>query len=299
MARLADGGRSPNIPAAPPRPKLPVTPPRKPPVEARKKPKPRPAQAPPLPFLPRLLPRLERKLPTRLKTTPKPKPPRPTSPPKPKLPAPPKRPAPRAPETPLLPPDFPRPGPRRPGRCTAISRIGTVSVAPELIYGALVRYGVEPADAIVLTAIARVESGWKLDSLRREEDCTVSYGLFQVNSVHGIPGQELMSLEGNVRAAVTVFRAQGYDAWRTTWRSGAWREWVPVVEEAVRTRYLPSALPPKPERQESPLSPSRAFAFPEALEDAWRLFGRAWTKDVPFAAKQVQEYAQKIGRLRR
>lgn len=93
-------------------------------------------------------------------------------------------------------------------------------------------------DAIVLAAIAGPESGYDMHVINDTPSTgDYSVGLWQINyygSLYserarefGTPRQLAAGgLPKQARAAVAIFRAQGFDAWYNTYHSGDWQKYV-------------------------------------------------------------------------
>lgn len=103
----------------------------------------------------------------------------------------------------------------------------------------------------VATAVALAESGGVPDQVTPEPDGSTSYGLWQVNSVHGLDPEQLKTPEGNVRAAGGVYSGAynahlrehpgdtkgaiiaGWQPW-TTYRTGAYLAHMPAARRAAK-----------------------------------------------------------------
>lgn len=63
-------------------------------------------------------------------------------------------------------------------------------------------------------------------------DGTIDYGLWQVNSIHGYPVDQLLTSTGNARAAFEVWKKEGWPAW-STYKSGAYLLYLPRAKAAI------------------------------------------------------------------
>lgn len=82
-----------------------------------------------------------------------------------------------------------------------------------------------PADvAPIAAAIAMAESGGRSDAIANEPNGSISRGLFQINSVHGLNSSTDVAI--NVRAAVQLYNSKhGFSDW-TTYNTGAYRKFL-------------------------------------------------------------------------
>lgn len=103
----------------------------------------------------------------------------------------------------------------------------------------------------VATAVALAESGGQADQRTPEPDGSTSYGLWQVNSVHGYPVDQLLTPEGNVRAAGSVYSGAynayladhpgdtkgaiiaGWQPW-SAYKNGAYLAHLPAARRAAK-----------------------------------------------------------------
>jgi hypothetical protein len=76
-------------------------------------------------------------------------------------------------------------------------------------------------DRVIAVAVALAESGGDPTAQHRNANGSTDYGLWQVNSVHGFPVPELLTVVGNGRHAHEVWQRQGWNAW-TTYKTGAY-----------------------------------------------------------------------------
>lgn len=84
---------------------------------------------------------------------------------------------------------------------------------------------------ITAIAIALAESGGDIHSENHNTNGTVDKGLWQVNSVHGFPG-DLFDPKYNLLAACSVYKSQGFNAW-STYKNGAYRQFIPEAEKGL------------------------------------------------------------------
>lgn len=66
----------------------------------------------------------------------------------------------------------------------------------------------------------------------RNVNGSFDYGLWQVNSIHGYPVDQLLTSTGNARAAFEVWQKQGWSAW-TTYKTGAYLLFLPRAKQAI------------------------------------------------------------------
>jgi hypothetical protein len=66
----------------------------------------------------------------------------------------------------------------------------------------------------------------------KNTDGSTDYGLWQVNSIHGYPVDQLLTSTGNARAAFEVWKSSGWEAW-STFKSGAYLLFLPRAKSAV------------------------------------------------------------------
>lgn len=75
-------------------------------------------------------------------------------------------------------------------------------------------FGLHCKEAI---AIAKAESGMRVDAMNINTNNTIDLGLFQINSVHykkqGCSLQEIVTVEGNIKCAKQIYDASGWNAW--------------------------------------------------------------------------------------
>lgn len=81
--------------------------------------------------------------------------------------------------------------------------------------------------ANLMAAIALAESGGQVDAKHTNDDGSVDYGLWQINSAHKAydPQRLLDDPNYNAKAAVAVYKSQGLGAW-TTYSSGRYRDYL-------------------------------------------------------------------------
>ena len=76
-------------------------------------------------------------------------------------------------------------------------------------------FGLE--DFQIARAIAKAESGLRVDAFHANDNGTIDLGVFQINSVHfnrkGCSMAELVTLEGNVKCAKQIYDEQGWNPW--------------------------------------------------------------------------------------
>jgi hypothetical protein len=80
--------------------------------------------------------------------------------------------------------------------------------------------------ANVMAAIAMAESGGQVGATNQDNNGTTDYGLWQINSSHGYDPSQLTSDPlYNARAAVAVYKSQGFTAW-STYNNGAYQQFL-------------------------------------------------------------------------
>jgi len=84
-------------------------------------------------------------------------------------------------------------------------------------------------DDRLMVAIAKAENGygmygsWGADRQYPESNGTVSTGIFMINSVHGIPLEELIDVEKNIAHAYKIWKSSGITAWGV-WNNSSYLE---------------------------------------------------------------------------
>jgi hypothetical protein len=88
-------------------------------------------------------------------------------------------------------------------------------------------------DLIIAVAVSLAENrDSDPKATHKNLDGSTDYGLWQVNSVHGYPVDQLLTTTGNARAAFEVWQKQGWNAW-TTYKTGAYLLFMPRAKQAV------------------------------------------------------------------
>jgi len=72
-------------------------------------------------------------------------------------------------------------------------------------------------DAEGMLKVAKCESGIRAKAINnKNKNGSNDSGVFQINSVHGIPQRYLLNSSINIRVAKQLFDAQGYEPWRSS-----------------------------------------------------------------------------------
>jgi hypothetical protein len=82
-----------------------------------------------------------------------------------------------------------------------------------------------PEDPKMAIAIAKAESGLRVDAINENSNGTRDGGLFQVNDVHGYSMEERLDLENNVRIAREIYEKSGWFPW-VAYKSGAYKKFM-------------------------------------------------------------------------
>lgn len=119
------------------------------------------------------------------------------------------------------------------------------SLTADQVYAAARAAGATPNEAIILTAIAKGESGWNPRAHNPNAGTgDNSYGLWQINMLGSMgparrktfgisSNEELFDPTVNARAALSILRSQGWGAW-TIYRKGVHQKWMPEAQAAAR-----------------------------------------------------------------
>ena len=83
-----------------------------------------------------------------------------------------------------------------------------------------------PFDCKTALAVAKAESGMREDAININNNNTIDYGIFQINSVHfkkpGCSMKDLVIAEKNVDCAYSIWKAQGWSPW-VAFNSGSFK----------------------------------------------------------------------------
>lgn len=101
--------------------------------------------------------------------------------------------------------------------------------SPGQLASAWLSAGGSKKDVPIAVAVALAESGGRITATNNNTNGSTDYGAWQVNSIHGYPASQLLTLSGNAKAAVAVKAKQGWAAW-VTFNTGAYKKFA---KEAV------------------------------------------------------------------
>jgi hypothetical protein len=91
---------------------------------------------------------------------------------------------------------------------------------------------------MTIVAIARAESGWYEKAWNPDDPSGGSYGLLQVNLIHGDKIEDLYDAQYNVRAAFKIYKRAGYRF--TPWGAYTNRSYLKFLPLAIGqvTRFM-------------------------------------------------------------
>ena len=113
-----------------------------------------------------------------------------------------------------------------------VQQSATQTVTPSQMAAALRRAGFPIVVIPVMIAIGLAESGGNVHATHANNNGTIDYGVWQVNSVHGFNPDTLLTLDGNASAAKAVYDKQGLHAW-STYNSGSYRKFLATGQQGA------------------------------------------------------------------
>lgn len=105
--------------------------------------------------------------------------------------------------------------------------------------------GGNKAWSYVMAAVAMAESGGNPHAYHLNQNNSVDYGLWQINSIHGYDPQKLYDPAYNAHAAKSVFNSSGPSAW-TTYKNGDYLKYMPAGKSSGGSQDIGPYADPVP-----------------------------------------------------